>query len=132
VLDRLFVYGSLLSWAGHPNGARLGREARHIKPATFQGRLFRVSWYPALIPSDDPEDLVHGELVTLRDAAGAFTWLDAYEGLDKNDEYRRVERVVVSADGARHAAWIYLYNWPVDPAARVMSGRWIGGEVGAR
>jgi gamma-glutamylcyclotransferase (GGCT)/AIG2-like uncharacterized protein YtfP len=132
MMDDLFVYGSLCSWAGHPNGARLGREAAALKPARIVGKLYRISWYPGLVPSDDPRDVVHGELVTLRDAAASLVWLDAYENLDKSDEYERVRRAVSLDDGTRRDAWVYLYRWPVDPGARVASGRWSGGETGPR
>lgn len=132
MIDNLFVYGSLCSWAGHPNGARLGHEAVRRRPATIVGKLYRITWYPGLVPSDDQADIVQGELVTLRDAAASFLWLDPYESLDKTDEYERVRRVVVADDDARIEAWVYLYRWPVDPAARVVSGRWTGGDAGER
>jgi gamma-glutamylcyclotransferase (GGCT)/AIG2-like uncharacterized protein YtfP len=130
--DDLFVYGSLCSWAGHPNGARLGSEAARLEPASIMGKLYRITWYPGLVPSDDPGDVVHGELVTLRDAAASFLWLDPYESLDKSDEYERVRRVVMLGDGSRLEAWVYLYRWPIDPQMRVASGRWTGGEMGER
>ena len=38
----LFVYGTLLSAAGHPMGARLRREARLIGAAIDPGRLYRI------------------------------------------------------------------------------------------
>ena len=50
----LFVYGTLLSTAGHPMGVRLRREARLIGAASIQGRLYRVSWYPGLVEAATP------------------------------------------------------------------------------
>ena len=50
----LFVYGTLLSTGGHPNGARLQREARLIGEASLPGRLYRIERYPGLVEDSDP------------------------------------------------------------------------------
>jgi gamma-glutamylcyclotransferase (GGCT)/AIG2-like uncharacterized protein YtfP len=123
--DQLFVYGSLLSGSGHPNAVRLGREAAAIEPATIAGRLYRVDWYPGLVAAAGPTDVVHGELVTLRAPALSLPWLDAYEGLDRSDEYGRRRADVITTDGRRVPAWVYVYQRPVDGLTRVPGGRWL-------
>jgi hypothetical protein len=40
----LFVYGSLMSTAGHAMGERPRREARLVGEATIRGKLHRISW----------------------------------------------------------------------------------------
>ena len=48
----LFVYGSLVAAAAHPKGARLRQEALFLGPATIAGRLYRVTWFPAILPAE--------------------------------------------------------------------------------
>jgi gamma-glutamylcyclotransferase (GGCT)/AIG2-like uncharacterized protein YtfP len=124
----LFVYGSLMSTAGHRMGARLYREARRIGAATLQGRLYRVSWYPGAVDTPDPAHRVHGEVWALDDPKRALTWLDAYEGIGpgraEGGQYRRLERPVRLATGAELAAWVYLYQWDVTRLPVISDGRW--------
>jgi len=127
----LFVYGTLLSTAGHPMGARLRRQARLLGDASIQGRLYRVSSYPGLVASADAHERVHGELHALNDPATALKWLDAYEGIvagghDQND-YQRFERPVRVASGESVAAWVYLYRKDVRRLPPVPGGRWSPG-----
>jgi gamma-glutamylcyclotransferase (GGCT)/AIG2-like uncharacterized protein YtfP len=124
----LFVYGSLMSTAGHPMGARLGGEARLLGPASICGQLYRISWYPGAVASSHPSHRVHGELYALDDPAASLAWLDAYEGIApgsrESGEYVRLERPVRLASGEERPAWVYLYQKPVDPAHLVADGRW--------
>jgi gamma-glutamylcyclotransferase (GGCT)/AIG2-like uncharacterized protein YtfP len=129
----LFVYGSLMTSLAHPMGERLRAEATRIGPATFQGRLYRISWYPGVLDSADARDTVHGELYRLDQALHTLVWLDEYEGIHVGqssvaapDEYRRVERHVTLDEGSVVAAQIYLYSRLVDSTSRVTSGRWTG------
>lgn len=127
--NRLFVYGTLLSGAGHPMGARLRREARLIGPATIPGRLYSLGHYPGLVEADYAGGLVHGELYALHAPAVALRWLDAYEGIRPNapgeSPYERAERRVRLASGATCIAWVYLYRGSVGNRPEVPDGRWI-------
>jgi gamma-glutamylcyclotransferase (GGCT)/AIG2-like uncharacterized protein YtfP len=124
----LFVYGSLMSTARHPMGDRLRAEAQLIGAATMQGRLYRVSWYPGVAESADPEQRVHGELYALENPAHALAWLDAYEGVAPGSrdpgEYERAERMVRLASGRESSAWVYLYRKDVTGLSLVTDGRW--------
>jgi len=124
----LFVYGSLMSTAGHRMGGRLQGEARRIGPATMQGRLYRVSWYPGAVDSPDPGQRVHGEVWALDDPKRALAWLDDYEGIapgrGENVEYRRLERPVRLTTGAEVVAWVYLYQGDVTRLPAISEGRW--------
>src|SRR6185436_17731114 len=127
----LFVYGSLMSSAGHPMGERLRREARLVGNATIQGRLFRISWYPGAVASSDPDERVHGEVYALENPDRALAWLDAYEGIrpenrDKN-EYERAERPARLGSGEEVVAWVYLYRGDATKLSRIADGRWAGG-----
>jgi gamma-glutamylcyclotransferase (GGCT)/AIG2-like uncharacterized protein YtfP len=122
----LFVYGSLMSTAGHPMGERLAREARLLGQASIQGRLYRVSWYPGVVDGAAPHQRVHGEVYELDDPVPALAWLDAYEGLAPQtpNEYERVERPVRLAGGEELTAWVYLYRKDVAGLQAVPDGRW--------
>jgi gamma-glutamylcyclotransferase (GGCT)/AIG2-like uncharacterized protein YtfP len=128
----IFVYGSLLSAAAHPMGIRLRTEASLIGSASIQGRLYRISWYPGVVESDEPSEQVHGEVYRLNDPAASLCWLDAYEGITRDatsvttpDEYERAERQVhLAASGDNIKSWIYLYRRPVAAHEHIASGRW--------
>jgi gamma-glutamylcyclotransferase (GGCT)/AIG2-like uncharacterized protein YtfP len=124
----LFVYGSLMSTAGHPMGERLRAGARLVGAATIQGRLYRVSWYPGVAEGGDPEERVHGEVYALNDPVPALAWLDAYEGIAPANrdggEYERVERPARLARGEAITAWVYLYRKDVAGLRLVPDGRW--------
>lgn len=125
----LFVYGTLLSSVDHPMARRLGREADLLGPATFAGRLYRVSWYPGMVDGGEA-DVVHGELHRLHGPGGALVWLDEFEGVTRGAssvtdpaDYERVERPVQTPVGAV-PAWVYLYRGKVTDLTRVTGGRW--------
>lgn len=126
--SHLFVYGSLMSTAGHRMGARLHREARRIGTATLQGRLYRVSWYPGAVDSPDPAHRVHGEIWALDDPKRVLAWLDDYEGVApgraQSGEYRRLERPVRLATGAEMAVWVYLYQRDATSLPVISDGHW--------
>ena len=125
----LFVYGTLLSSAGHPMGERLSREARLIGPASVEGRLYRIDWYPGLVEAAAPGERAYGELYALDDAAASLAWLDAYEGLvpgsPHHGEYARAERAVRLSDGTERVAWTYLYLGDTGRLTPVRGGRWL-------
>ncbi len=127
--DRLFVYGTLMRGFDHPMARLLSRSADFLSPARCRGRLFLVKHYPGLVLSDDPADIVFGELFRLRSAAELLRELDMYEacgeGFAEPTEYVRQMLAVTSADGIEGEAWTYIYNWPVAQLARIASGRFL-------
>jgi gamma-glutamylcyclotransferase (GGCT)/AIG2-like uncharacterized protein YtfP len=130
----LFVYGTLMSTApgafGKAMRERLQREAKLLGPAMIRGRLYDLGRYPALVDSDDPADLVHGEVLALHEPRKSFAWLDRYEGIvpghHGQNEYQRGERAVRLASGAEITAWVYLCSKSVVHAPRIACGRWSG------
>jgi gamma-glutamylcyclotransferase (GGCT)/AIG2-like uncharacterized protein YtfP len=130
--SHLFVYGTLMSTATGALGIgmreRLQREALLLGPAATQGRLYDLGRYPALVDSDNPADLVHGEVFELQEPSKSFAWLDKYEGIvpgqHGHNEYQRVERPVRLARGEEITAWVYLYRKSVVRAPRIAAGRW--------
>jgi gamma-glutamylcyclotransferase (GGCT)/AIG2-like uncharacterized protein YtfP len=129
MLDRLFVYGTLMRGFDHPMAKLLAREADYEGTARFRGRLYLIQHYPGLIASDDPADIVHGEVFALRRPAELLATLDDYEscgaGFAAPTEYLRELLPVTREDGAVLQAWTYVYNWPVAGKPWIRSGRFL-------
>jgi gamma-glutamylcyclotransferase (GGCT)/AIG2-like uncharacterized protein YtfP len=126
--DRVFVYGTLMRGFDHAMSKLLSADADYLGAATCRGRLYMIAHYPGLLLSDDADDVVHGEMFCLRDAA-LMTALDDYEGCGPDDPqptaYLRQIVPVTMHDGAVLEAWTYVYNWPVIETKRIASGRFL-------
>ncbi|HXF53926.1 MAG TPA: gamma-glutamylcyclotransferase family protein [Hyphomicrobiaceae bacterium] len=126
--EYLFVYGTLMSTAAHPMGARLAKEAVNLGPATIAGRLYDFGKWPGLRDCHDTRSIVHGEVYALNDATRSLDWLDAYEGIHPAaptlTEYVRARRTVQLCDGRELTAWVYLYQWDVRAGRPLPEGRW--------
>jgi gamma-glutamylcyclotransferase (GGCT)/AIG2-like uncharacterized protein YtfP len=129
ISDRLFVYGTLMRGFDHPMAKLLAANADFLGEATSRGRLYLVRHYPALMLSDDPADVVHGELFSLRARDAMLAEFDMYEacgeGFKPPTEYVRQMLNVTLADGSSSEAWTYVYNWPVTELRRIASGRFL-------
>jgi len=127
ISDRLFVYGTLMRGFDHPMARLLSRSADFIGEARCQGRLHLVKHYPGLVLSDDPTEVVFGELYRLRAPDQLLREFDMYEacgeGFAEPTEYVRRMLPVALEDGAVSEAWTYIYNWPVAHLSRIASGR---------
>jgi len=125
--DWLFVYGTLMSGCDNPMAARLIAESESRVPARVLGRLYRIDWYPGLVPGADRH--VTGEAVRLKQAS-SWDWLDRYEGCHADDprphEYRRAEIMCeVGADfGRKLRVQTYVYAMSVQDRALIPSGSW--------
>ena len=110
----LFVYGTLIP--GQPNDHYVLGHIVAQEPAWFEhGRLFTFDTFPMLIEARPPE----GEPIT-----GRLLWLDeavygrVLSQLDELEEYNpaaeadspyvRCQRLIHTADGRTHLAWVYL------------------------
>jgi gamma-glutamylcyclotransferase (GGCT)/AIG2-like uncharacterized protein YtfP len=127
--DRLFVYGTLMRGYAHPMAQLLSRSADFIGEARCRGRLYLVKHYPGLVLSDDPAEMVFGEVYRLRQPVELLREFDMYEacgeGFAAPTEYVRRMLDVTSGDGAASEAWTYVYNWPVAHLPRIVSGRFL-------
>ncbi|MBI5262691.1 MAG: gamma-glutamylcyclotransferase [Bradyrhizobium sp.] len=131
ISDRLFVYGTLMRGFDNPMAKLLTANADLLGPATCRGRLYRVTYYPALVLSDDATEAVHGELFRLRARDELLGELDMYEacgeGFAEPTEYLRKLVTVTLDRGEISEAWTYVYNWPVTELPRIESGRFVEG-----
>jgi len=132
-VSHLFVYGTLMSVAmgamGKAQRDRLQREGRSRGAATLHGaQLYNLGCYPGLIESGDPGHSVYGELIALANPYITLRWLDDYEGLVPGDhdqnEYARLERPVVVANGSELLAWVYVFLRDVERHRLIAGGRW--------
>jgi gamma-glutamylcyclotransferase (GGCT)/AIG2-like uncharacterized protein YtfP len=127
--DLLFVYGTLMRGFDHPMAQLLSRSADFVGEARCRGRLYRIKHYPGLVLSDDPADVVFGELFRLRQPAELLREFDMYEacgeGFAEPTEYIRQMLSVTRDGGAAEQAWTYIYNWPVAHLPRIASGRFM-------
>lgn len=127
--EYLFVYGTLREGAGHPMHEVLRRHATAAGPAGFRGKLFDLGPYPAVVPGGSGRSLVRGELYRLPNPEPVLRRLDKYEGCAPEDPpphpYRREKHPVITQDGGRATAWIYLYNGSVAAAAPIASGDYL-------
>jgi gamma-glutamylcyclotransferase (GGCT)/AIG2-like uncharacterized protein YtfP len=132
--DRLFVYGTLMRDFDHPMAQLLSANADFLGQAQCRGRLYLVKHYPGLVLSDDPGDIVFGEIYRLRQVSQLLREFDMYEacgeGFPEPTEYvRRMLKVTLSDGGGSEPqvleAWTYLYNWPVAHLPRIASGRFM-------
>jgi gamma-glutamylcyclotransferase (GGCT)/AIG2-like uncharacterized protein YtfP len=130
----LFVYGTLRRKGGSRMHRLLARHGELVGDATYQGRLYRVSYYPGVVPSDDRADVVHGEAYRLRNPHLVLPSLDRYEacgpGFRQPTLYVRLNQEIRLKDGQTLLAWIYVYNRPVNGLKRVPDGDFL--RIGGR
>ncbi len=129
ISDRLFVYGTLMRGFDHPMAKLLSRSADYLGAARCRGRLYLAKHYPGLVLSDDPADIVFGELYRLRARDALLRELDMYEacgeGFPQPTEYVRAMLQVTLEDGTVGEAWTYVYNWPVTRLPHIASGKFM-------
>lgn len=152
-LFRLFVYGTLKS--GFSNHDRFCSNARSITTAAAYGSLYDLPYgFPAfLTPSENilslgsadiDHDLtiqygswnlepniklskvVHGELITFKNAEKFIPSIDYLEGFRPGGDsmYDRV-LIPIQQDGVWLSAWTYKYNGPAR-GKPVLDGNWRG------
>lgn len=114
-----FAYGTLRR--GAPMHALLEGPAHYLGPARFHGRLWDLGHYPGV--TDGARHVVHGELYALPESGreALLDSLDRYEG----DAFRRAVREVVTPDGTRHRAFVYLFLGSTRRARPIASGDYL-------
>lgn len=93
------------------------------------GRLYNIGSYPGLILSDNPDEIVKGELFKIKDKRLVLNALDEYEGsvepFPKPWEYQRVEAEITTEKGAKVLSWLYIYQWDVKEEMLIPSGDYL-------
>lgn len=102
----LFVYGTLLSHNSHNfllNGCKF------IGKAILEGfGLYKVSWYPAILPKENSKVL--GEVYQIDPST--LKKIDEFE--DEGELYKRKEVEVILNDNRKIKAWAYIYLCDVE------------------
>lgn len=124
--DRIFVYGTLRKTARPDVHDRfLGKRAEFLGTGTVMGRLWRVSWYPALTQGSADERVV-GEAYLLSDPDNMIAELDRFEVCDlqnpSQSEYTRRVVTVSLDDGDDLPAWCYFYLGSTEGLTQLESG----------
>ena len=141
MLDRLFIYGTLLAVAEHPMGDLLRTAGRFVGVGAIQARLYVIddpdapgqNAYPGAVPSPDPADQVHGEIWAVHDPA-IWPRLDAFEAC--SDDWPEPHEFLLRAvevrmeDGSLLPARSYLYTWDVSTAQHLPDGRYAIASAG--
>ena len=111
----VFVYGTLkrghgnhtvMQWAG---GKLVGPATRNC------AQLYRVAGFPGLVETNNPDDVVIGELYMVDDLS-PLDGLEGYRPENENDSmYLRRSRNVMTVDGWEVMSHLYVWNESVDP-----------------
>src|ERR1700720_2661158 len=124
--DYLFVYGTLRRDSNSEMYHLLARYGQFVDDAIYQGKLFMVDYYPGLVPSDNPHDIVHGEVYKLSCSDIVLSRLDDYEECGPNfcepTEYVRRKGNVKTKNGEVITASIYIYDCPTEGLQLIQSG----------
>ncbi|MCF0072337.1 gamma-glutamylcyclotransferase [Dyadobacter sp. CY261] len=123
-LYNLFTYGTLMQGFNNPYAEKLRLTSNYIGKAYFNGKLFRVEWYPGAIYEPRSTTFVHGEIYQLT-SLDILKELDEYEDvLEDESASLYVRRVVPVRDsqGVVIPCWVYLYNQPVADLTLIGSG----------
>ena len=106
----------------------LSEKAQFISNGRVQGKLYKVTYYPALVESKSPSDITHGEVYLLRDSEDLLKKLDDYEECSEKfpepREYVRKILPVILPNGDTLDAWVYVYNYSTDKLLNIPSGIW--------
>ncbi|TPX60763.1 hypothetical protein SpCBS45565_g07417 [Spizellomyces sp. 'palustris'] len=129
----LFVYGTLMT--DLPNHAlfNLSVNSLSIQPVTLPGhQMYSLNdWYPVILPSSHPKDVVYGEAITLKPAVhnSLIMKLDGLEGYrgddDPSSSYVRRKALARTKDGEEVEVEYYRWNQPISEyCSRVEHGDW--------
>ncbi len=127
----LFVYGTLRTDLGPPSMRGDLPADNSIGYAYLSyAKMYSVgSAYPAVVPSDNHEDVVHGQILSYEDYSEGdwkhiLSGLDSYEGVPSLYT-RELVNVTLSNDEATTAdVWTYVYARGVDPLTPIENGDW--------
>jgi len=127
--DTIFVYGTLRRDANSEMHQLLTKYAEFVSDATYQGKLYKVDDYPGAVPSDNPNDVVQGEVYLIHQADVTLPLLDQYEEFGPEfpepNEYSRQKQSVLLKSGRFVTAWVYVYNHPTEGLELIESANFI-------
>jgi gamma-glutamylcyclotransferase (GGCT)/AIG2-like uncharacterized protein YtfP len=124
--DYLFVYGTLRRDSDSEMYHLLARYGQFAGDATYRGKLYMVDYYPGLVHSDNPRDVVYGDVYKLSCPDIVLSHLDDYEEcgpkFSEPTEYVRRKQYVKLKSGEVISAWVYILDRPTDRLQLIESG----------
>lgn len=87
----VFVYGSLKK--GFYNHSLIA-PFEQVAKGTINGKMYSLGAFPAIVLSDNPEELVHGEIYNVNTPSGLAS-LDMLEGYNPESKYNFYNRISV-------------------------------------
>jgi len=94
----------------------------------FKGRLYDVGKYPGAVADANTPQYIHGAIYLMDEPGSILRTIDDYEGISPTEpqphEYVRALIEVEAAHGVV-TCWVYLYNWPVNKLAQIVSGDYL-------
>lgn len=122
--EYIFVYGTLRRDSNSEMHRLLATYAEFVSDATYRGKLYQIDYYPGAVPSDNPDDVVQGEVYLFHQANIVLPLLDRYEEcspeFSEPNEYSRQKQSVLLRDGRTVTAWVYIYNHPTEGLEPIM------------
>lgn len=125
--DLLFVYGTLRRACTTGAHQKYLAKAEFITEARVRGKLYQVSYYPALVlEAQSPDDYwITGEVYRLIEPT-QLNALDDYEECDypasPTQEYQRKRHEVTTITGEKLLVWIYAYQHSIAKLPLIVSG----------
>lgn len=123
-LYNLFTYGTLMQGFDNPYARKLRLSSNYIGEGYFNGKLFRVEWYPGALYEPHAPTLVHGEIYQLN-SLDVLKELDEYEDVLEDEAASLYVRKVVPVRHSQEVVidcWAYLYNQPVSDLPLIEDG----------
>ncbi|MHA8066548.1 pyruvate carboxylase [Aquirufa sp. ROCK2-A2] len=123
--EYLFVYGTLRRDCGNDLHRLIARNSDYVGMATYQGLMYQLEDYPGIVSSENSNDQVVGELYLLSNTIKLLNVLDEYEEFDTENSDKSLfirSKVKVNLKGEEIETYAYLYNRPVDPKNKIVSG----------
>lgn len=94
--------------------------------AYIHGKLYKISWFPGVLLSNDVSEKVYGTLFKLNSVSKTLKVLDDYEGFNESNIneslFKREITTVFLENGNTINAWVYLYNQNIENKQRILSG----------
>lgn len=110
----------------------LKERCAYLGKAVTNGLLYDLGFYPGMVLAETPNK-VYGDVYQLSDEDAAFILAktDEFEGVgpdfDFPNEYKRqlVDVQMLSGEGGKIKAWVYLYNRQVQDEIVINSGDYV-------
>ena len=127
----LFVYGTLRDSSVNHMANFLKENAQYVGEAFIYARLYKITWYPAIVLDSSKSYKVYGEVykLPLANREAILHELDGYEGIYSNnedsEEYERVETETTLEDSKILNCFVYNYKASIEQSVWIESGDFI-------